>query len=667
MRSCWAALVVAMTVALGGCSNSPSLPISVSLTPSSPQAVDQGAPVSMKATITNDTYLKGIAWGLQGVGSLSNTTGLSVSYIPPTGALAGVQKATVIASSVADPTKSASVQITVNPSPALPFQTPAGGTVGAPYSQSIALTGGTAPFQWSVYNGPIETGWEVGGTIPDGLTLDATTGVISGTPTAAGTWYFELTATDADNVFLDQALSIQINPAGSAAANPVPFLNWPLAPAAVAPGSGGLTLRVSGAGFVAGATVDFNGAPLATTFVDSEHLSALVPATDVATAKTAAVTVVNAAPGGGSSDVVYLQVGAPEAGVSFANAANSPLQIPEPFGLAIADFNQDGRPDLAIAASVRLYMLLSNGDGTFTPASGSPVSIPSPPYDDFASPYAGPLTVGDFNHSGHPGLAVSEFNNEAAVILLGNGSGTLVPSSAAFANSPGEPMSAIAAADFNADGNLDLALINSLSGSSVVALGYGKGAFNSAADLYAPGSGVAVGDFNRDGKLDLAVAEDGVVAVWLGDGDGTFTQASGSPISVGNGLSAIVVGDFNGDGKLDLAVADLSGNAVHVVPGNGDGTFQAPIPIAVGHGPAAMVAGDFNNDGKLDLATANGDDTVTLLLGSGDGMFTQASGSPYAVGKGASAIMAADFNGDGRLDLAVANGLDGTVSILLQQ
>jgi hypothetical protein len=81
-----------------------------------------------------------------------------------------------------------------------------------------------------------------------------------------------------------------------------------------------------------------------------------------------------------------------------------------------------------------------------------------------------------------------------------------------------------------------------------------------------------------------------------------------------------------------------------------------------------MAAGDFNNDGKPDLAIANyGDDTVTLLLGNGDGTFTQARGSPYAVGKQPGAIAAADFNGDGKLDLAVGNALDGTVSILLQQ
>jgi hypothetical protein len=158
------------------------------------------------------------------------------------------------------------------------------------------------------------------------------------------------------------------------------------------------------------------------------------------------------------------------------------------------------------------------------------------------------------------------------------------------------------------------------------------------------------------------------VTVSLGNGDGTFTQAGGSPLTAGQDLSAIVAGDFNGDGKLDLAVTDYSGNAVLILLGNGDGSFQSPISVAVGSEPDAMVAGDFNNDGKLDLAIANhGDNTVTLLLGNGDGTFAQASSSPYAVGKAPSTLAAADFNDDGKLDLAVANGMDGTVSILLQQ
>jgi len=656
-----------MAMALGGCSGSSSLPISVSLTSSAP-AIDQGRSVSIQAIVANDTSYRGVTWSLHGVGSLSSSAGLSIAYISPTATLASAQQITVTATSIADPAKSASVQITVNPYLALLFPTLANGTVGAPYSQPITLTGGTAPFQWSIYDGTIDTGSGVAGSVPDGLLLNAATGTISGTPTAAGTWYFEATVTDADGAnAVGGFLTLQINPASTAAANAVPLLNQPLVPASASSGSSGLTLKVSGTGFVSGATIDFNGTPLTTTFVDNEHLSALLPATDLATAKTASVKVVNPAPGGGSSNVVFFQVGAPQSTISFANAPNSPLQIYLPFGLAIADFNEDGKPDLAVAAGTRVDVMLSNGDGTFTPALGSPNPMPSPPYNDFGSPYTGPLTVGDFNHSGHAGLAVSEFQNEAAVIFLGYGNGTLLPSSAAFAYSPGMPMMAIQAADFNADGNLDLALINGLNGVSVVDLGYGKGAFNTAGDL-STGAGVTVGDFNADGKLDVAVSDGGGVVVSLGNGDGTFTPARGSPVSAGIGLTAIIAADFNGDGKLDLALADYSANAVLILLGNGDGTFQSPISTAVGHDPTAMVVGDFNNDGKLDLATANyGDNTVTLLLGNGDGTFTQAPGSPYAVGKQPDAIAAADFNGDGKLDLAVGNALDGTVSILLQQ
>jgi hypothetical protein len=679
--ACCAASWVAVALVLGGCSSS-SPPIAVSLSPSSSAAIDQSLTVAITATVTNDASDQGVRWSLNGPGSLTSTgPSVTVTYVSPGSGIASAEQATVTATSVTDPTKSASLAITVNPYPVMPFQTLFNGTVGAPYSQSIALSGGTAPFQWSVYDGPIDTGWEVGGAVPDGLTLDPTTGTISGTPTAPGTWYFEATATDADNAFAFNALSVQINPAGSATANPVPFLNQPLVPTAVPPGNSALTLSVSGTGFVSGATVDFSGTPLTTTFVDSEHLTATVPAADIASAETASVTVVNPSPGGGSSNPVFFQVGVPETTVSFANAPNSPLQAPEPFGLAVADFNQDGKSDLAVAANDKVYTFLGNGDGTFTPASGSPGLLPSPPYDDFGSPYAGPgVAVGDFNHSGHPGLAVGMLQNEAAVILLGNGNGTFVPSSAVFAETGGMYTIGAEAADFNADGYLDLAFINSPSGSSWVALGYGRGAFNTAGELFTEGfpAGAAVGDFNGDGKLDIAIAGGGStkypnsgVAISLGNGDGTFTQANGSPILLGQSLSAIVAGDFNGDGKLDLAVADAGANAVYILLGNGDGTFQSPITIPVGSDPDAMVAGDFNNDGKLDLAVANyGDGTVTLLLGNGDGTFTEASGSPYAVGKCPNAIVAADFNGDGKLDLAVANsegGLDGTISILLQQ
>ncbi len=683
LRSFCVSFVVAMAAVMVGCSSSPPPPIiSVSLSPSSSQTIDQGQTVAITVTVMNDMSSKGVSWTLTGPGSISGSTGPFVVYNSPTTTLTSAQQATVTATSSADPTKSSALQITVNPHLEIPFQTLANGAVGTPYSQTIALTGGTPPFQWSIYNGPIVTGYAVGGTVPDGLKLNAGGGAVSGTPTGGGTWYFEAMVTDSTGVTVTDigALSIQINPTG-APGNPVPFLNQPLVPTAVSPGGSGFALSVSGTGFVSGATIDFNRAPLTTTFVDNKHLTATVPAAEVASARTATVTVVNPTPGGGSSNIVYFQVAAPETTVNFASATNSPLSVPEPNGIVAADFNQDGKPDLAISANVRVYVFLGNGDGTFAATGTSPVRVPSPPYDDFASPYVGPIAVADFSHSGHLGLAVGEINNEAAVILLGNGNGSFTLSSASFANAFGSPTNAIGVADFNADGNIDLAITSQILGVSPVVLGYGNGAFSMAGDLYTTSfaggfpMGVAIGDFNADGKPDAAVANGlgtppsfSGLSVSLGNGDGTFTSPNGSPIPLGQSLSAIVAADFNGDGKLDLAVTDSAGNAAIILLGNGDGTFGAPNTIPVGNQPEALVAADFNNDGKLDLAVANyGDGTITLLLGNGNGTFTEAAGSPYAVGQYPYQITAADFNGDGKLDLATSNLSDGTVSILLQQ
>ena len=127
---------------------------------------------------------------------------------------------------------------------------------------------------------------------------------------------------------------------------------------------------------------------------------------------------------------------------------------------------------------------------------------------------------------------------------------------------------------------------------------------------------------------------------------------------------AVATGDFNQDGKLDLAVANLNDNTVSVLLGNGDGTFQSQSVYATGSGPTWIATGDFNGDGKLDLAVANvSDGTVSVLLGNGDGSFQPQS--VYAAGSGPHSIMSADLNGDGKLDLVVANANDTTVSVLL--
>ena len=239
---------------------------------------------------------------------------------------------------------------------------------------------------------------------------------------------------------------------------------------------------------------------------------------------------------------------------------------------------------------------------------------------------------------------------------------------AQFTVAPGSPFTlgtkpmSVAVGDFNADGNPDLAIANG-DGTVTVLLGNGAGGFTAApGSPAAAGSGpssVAVGDFNGDGKPDLAIADysGNNVTVLLGDGTGRFTAAPSSPFPAGSQPNSVAVGDFNGDGKPDLAIANYNSNNVTVLLGNGTGGFTAApgSPFPAGVQPYSVAVGDLNGDGKPDLAIANvasGD--VTVLLGSGTGGFTAASGSPFAVGSFPESVVVADFNADGKLDLAVA-------------
>jgi hypothetical protein len=171
--------------------------------------------------------------------------------------------------------------------------------------------------------------------------------------------------------------------------------------------------------------------------------------------------------------------------------------------------------------------------------------------------------------------------------------------------------------------------------------------------------------------LGVVDALDSTVSILLGNGDGTFqpqvTYAVGS-LAVGSNLTAIVAGDFRGDGHLALAVTNAADDTVSVLLGNGDGTFQPQVTYTVGSAPLSIVAGDFTGNGRTDLAVANSQGNLSILLGNGDGTFQPQV--IYAAGTNSNAIVAGDFNGDGRLDLAVSDGGDylgngSVVSVLL--
>jgi FG-GAP-like repeat/FG-GAP repeat len=126
---------------------------------------------------------------------------------------------------------------------------------------------------------------------------------------------------------------------------------------------------------------------------------------------------------------------------------------------------------------------------------------------------------------------------------------------------------------------------------------------------------------------------------------------------------SLTAGDFNGDGRIDLAAANSGDNTVSILLGSGNGTFQPQIPHAAGTSPFSVATGDFNGDGKLDLVVATyGAFSVATLQGNGDGTFQAPVNYPVVSPYNPVSVVVADLNGDGIPDLAVASTRSGYTS-----
>ena len=367
----------------------------------------------------------------------------------------------------------------------------------------------------------------------------------------------------------------------------------------------------------------------------------------------------------------------------------------------VANINGDANQDVVVGTRTGnsggltgTAILISNGDGTFTPTS-TPPAMPS------SSGTVNPFIVGTFtqdsqadvlylteSNSGGASngdlIITPEINNDNTPVTFTAGTVTDVPPVAGTSFDP----IAVVAGHFTDDGNMDLAVLGNIFGGQelVILEGNDTGTFEPIAqapftfpaDGFNGGDELVTGNFTGSGNVDIAVYDSTTGSLDIIENEGTSTFQQMTPLTLAKSNytvdgATIAAGDFNGDGATDLVVSDNIGtdDTIDVyLNENGTGTFQAPMTANDGNPDpgvdfnGSIATADFNNDNNTDVA-----DDFGVLLGDGTGALA-APVPGLALGSGTgtefAAIVAGDFDGNGIPDLAgislTGNGFEAALN-----
>jgi hypothetical protein len=356
--------------------------------------------------------------------------------------------------------------------------------------------------------------------------------------------------------------------------------------------------------------------------------------------------------------------------VAVAVGSTTPSGLVSPTGLALADFNQDNKPDLAVSGSTGVIPIINTSTTTafsFNTASPGLLATSNP---------ATSVAVGNLAGTSFQDIAVTTDGSGGQVLIFPNSGTTGTTFGPAQPFSSGPSPRGITLADVNGDGLTDILVANAVIpdvGSpatfSVLVNNNSGGSLSFAPPVSYKVDGqplsLAVADTNQDGAVDVVTANSSAQDVSLALGnlasagvpDGTFGVSTDIP-AVGTQPSAVASGDLNGDGLPDYVIADQASNTVTVLLANpgSPGSFTTTT-YAVGLAPVAVALARLTGStGPLDIVVANqNDNTLTILGNDGTGNFPGGLTSTVSVGAFPTGLAVGDFNNDGKLDLAVAH------------